>query len=120
ATVRERPPRDGGEDRRMKVLDHVLIDGEWVRSTGDALTLDNPWNGRAERRVVLGGVDQAEAALEAAARRRGPWGASEASDRIAALGALADELERDLDEIADVVTAEVGTPTPLSRSIQIG
>lgn len=104
----------------MKVLDQVLIDGEWVRSTGDALTLDNPWNGRAERRVVLGGVDQAEAALEAAARRRGPWGASEASDRIAALGALADELERDLDEIADVVTAEVGTPPPLSRSIQVG
>jgi aldehyde dehydrogenase (NAD+) len=62
-------------------------------------------------------VDPAVAAARAAA---GPWSALPREERAAHLTALRDLLAKHADELAGIITAEMGAPLAVARKVQVG
>ena len=95
----------------------MLIDGEWVGASDGALREStNPATGE-----VLGSYPQAtkadvDRALEAAQRGKKEWAALSHGERKQVILKAADLFDQHLDEIASMVTAEMGKPIGMARS----
>jgi aldehyde dehydrogenase (NAD+) len=105
----------------MKIFDKLYIDGSWVAPAGDE-TLDVvDSTTEAVFATIPAGVpadiDRAVAAAKAAFPA---WSETSAPERGKLLLRVSEELEARRDEIADVMTHEVGMPKPLSAAIQVG
>jgi acyl-CoA reductase-like NAD-dependent aldehyde dehydrogenase len=105
----------------MQVFDRLYIDGAWVPPAGTS-TLDViDATTEAVFAVIPDGepadIDRAVAAAKAAFPG---WSAQPAPERGKLLRRVAEALEARKDEIADVMTHEVGMPKPLSAVIQVG
>ncbi|MEU6646307.1 aldehyde dehydrogenase [Saccharomonospora sp. NPDC046836] len=101
--------------------DRLFVGGEWVEpATTDTLDVVSPYTEEVVATVPSGApadVDRAVAAARAAFDR-GPWPRMSLSERQEVLTRLAEQLEQRRDEIAALVTAEMGCPITLSRRIQ--
>jgi acyl-CoA reductase-like NAD-dependent aldehyde dehydrogenase len=105
----------------MQVRDALYVDGSWAGSSGretidviDATTED------VVGRVPSGTVDDIDRAVQAAARAFPAWSATPVAERARLLGLVADRLEARADEIAAVVSHEVGTTLAYSVDTQAG
>lgn len=97
------------------------VDGRFVEVDGAPVaTVANPAGGDDAGRVVVGGVEAADAAVAAARRAFDAWSEMAPERRLALLGAFADELDARADTMAQLITSEVGTPIKISRRIQVG
>jgi aldehyde dehydrogenase (NAD+)/betaine-aldehyde dehydrogenase len=97
-----------------------FIDGAWSAGDGAPFTSVEPSTGRALATWALATVDQADAAV-AAARRSfddGRWRRKTPAERAAVLRRIAELLEREHETLARLVTAEVGSPITLARTLQ--
>jgi len=101
--------------------DRLFIGGEWLPSAG-AETIDviNP-----ATEEVIGHAPHASAAdvdrAVAAAREafdHGDWPRLALEERVAALERIRDIYATRLDQVADVITAEMGSPRTFSRALQ--
>jgi len=90
------------------------VDGEWIGSPRDAVS--NPATGAVLGHVPRFGVDEASAAVDAAARAFGPWSRSLAKERAAPLRRWFDLLVEHRDDLASILTAEQGKPIAEARS----
>lgn len=91
----------------------MFIDGEWTESSdGGSRTLFNPATGEAIGQVAEGTSQDAERAIEAARRAfdEGPWAETTAQDRARLLLKLADEIEANGAELAEMETLSNGKP----------
>ena len=80
----------------------------------------NPATGAAIADVARGGPEEVDAAARAAkAALAGPWSRTSAADRADLLDRVADLLERDLDRLAAMESADTGKPVSLARRIDI-
>ncbi|HEY5332414.1 MAG TPA: aldehyde dehydrogenase family protein [Solirubrobacterales bacterium] len=89
----------------------LFIDNEWrPGSTGETLELVDPATERPFGRVSLAGEADIDAAVSAAraAFDDGPWPAMTVKERAAALVRLADELEKDIEPLTEVLIKETG------------
>ncbi len=105
----------------MKVYDKLFLDGEWVEPTGGGtLDVEDPSTGGLAGRVPLGTQPDMDRAVAAARQAfdKGPWSRMRPAERSQALGRLCDCLQARSSEIAETVTAEVGTPISLSTMVQ--
>jgi aldehyde dehydrogenase (NAD+) len=105
----------------MLTFDKLYIDGGWVEPAGDE-TLDviDSTSEDVFATIPAGipaDIDRAVAAAKAAFPG---WAETPAPERGKLLLRVAEELEARRDEIADVMTHEVGMPKPLSAAIQVG
>ena len=103
-------------DRRM------LIDGEWVESSGGAwIEVRNPATAELVGRVPAGTPADVDRAVAAArqAFRDGRWRAMYGPERVAVLHRLADLIDAHADELAEVETAQTGTAIKLRRDSDI-
>lgn len=102
----------------MKAHDGMYIDGEWRSATGpDVIEVVNPADEQVIGRVPAGTAEDVDHAVRAARAALPGWAATAPGERAARLAALRDVLAARKDEIAETVTAELGSPLKFSQNV---
>jgi acyl-CoA reductase-like NAD-dependent aldehyde dehydrogenase len=101
----------------------LLIGGEWVEGKKTFPTI-NPATGEVLTQVAEAGAAEVDAAVRAArkafeSRDKGAWSTMPASERGRILWRIADLLEQNLDEVAELETLDNGKPIFESRYIDM-
>ena len=91
------------------------IDGQFVTSAGDRITVINPATSEALSTVPETPVDQVETAVAAAKRSQPEWAKLPAVARAKQLHELADKIRAKDEELARVIVEEQGKTLPLAR-----
>ncbi|MFD5125236.1 aldehyde dehydrogenase [Streptomyces sp. NPDC058385] len=98
-----------------------FIGGEWVapRST-ETIEVINPFTGKPIANVPAGSVEDMDRAVAAARQAfdHGEWSRTTLQERMRVLRRLSELMGERTDDIASVVTDEMGCPITLSRSMQ--
>lgn len=94
----------------------LYINGEWRdAASGKTFDVKNPATGEVIATVAKGGTADTEAAIEAAQVAFGPWSRLTAKERYAYLKKTADILRARTEEIAVLITREMGKPVAEAR-----
>ncbi|GAA3240482.1 MULTISPECIES: aldehyde dehydrogenase family protein [unclassified Streptomyces] len=102
----------------MKAHDAIYIDGAWRPAAGqDVIEVVDPAEERVIATVPAGTALDIDTAVRAARAALPGWAATPPAERAARLTALRDSLEARKDEIAETVTAELGSPLPFSQAV---
>ncbi|MDQ0962908.1 aldehyde dehydrogenase (NAD+) [Streptomyces sp. B4I13] len=102
----------------MKAHDGIYLDGAWRPAAGqDVIEVLDPVDEQVIGRVPAGGADDVDAAVRAARAALPGWAATPPAERAARLSALRDVLAARKDEIAETVTAELGSPLAFSQAV---
>ena len=104
----------------MLVRDKIYINGTWVPSTGKGTldVIDSATEVFAT--IPEGTAEDVDKAVEAAAAAFPGWAATSREERAKLLTRIGEALGARTDEIAQVISHEVGMPMTLSGSIQVG
>ena len=101
--------------------DSLYINGEWVGATGEGvIEVVNPATEEVIGSVPVGSQADVDAAVMAARAAFPAWSATSSEERIAALNALSAAIKENTEELAQTITAEVGTPIGYSRMAMVG
>jgi aldehyde dehydrogenase (NAD+) len=105
----------------MDNRDKLYIDGAWVASTGTG-TLDviDSTTEEVLATVPEGTVEDIDRAVAAAHRAFPAWAETSVEERAKMLTRVQEALGTRMDELADMITHEVGMPLTLSGLIQVG
>ena len=87
----------------------ALIDGDWIASD-DSYPITNPATGAQIAHVASMTLAQAETAIESAHRAQPLWAAMTGKERAAILRRLYDLMVENADDLALILTAEMGKP----------
>ena len=87
----------------------ALINGEWVDSA-DTYAVSNPATGQVISQVAAMDIGRAERAIEAAHAAQPNWAAMTGKERAAILRRLHDLIVANADDLAIILTAEMGKP----------
>jgi len=100
----------------------LLIDGQWVDGAKKFDTI-NPATGEVLTQIAEGSSADVDRAVEAARRaledRNGPWRKLSASERGRLIWKLADLVEKNIDEFAELETLDNGKPIFESRYVDM-
>lgn len=97
------------------------INGGWLPAHGTALIeVDNPVDGSLVGAVPAGDAVDVDRAVAAARAAFAAWSATSMERRIAVIEALAALLDRDRDNLAAILTSEMGSPIAFARQAQVG
>ena len=98
-----------------------FLDGAWVPATGRApIAVINPATEEQFASVPAGEPEDVDRAVAAARAAFPAWAATPAASRAALLSAAADALEARTDEVARLISTEMGTPLSFSVAVQVG
>lgn len=121
---------DARQDQRLTASvrsylhrDHELILGDERRSarSGRTLPVTDPATGIVIAHVAAAGADDVDMAVSAArSALKGPWATMTPAERQRLLHRLADLIERDGEELAQLETINNGKSINLSRMIEVG
>lgn len=104
----------------MANYSRLFIDGAWQIPSGQGLAeVINPATEQVAGSVPLGDERDVERAVVAARRAFGSWSRTSSSVRAAYIRALVEQLQARADEMARVITAELGMPVQWCRSVQV-
>jgi betaine-aldehyde dehydrogenase len=105
----------------MDVRDKIYINGAWVPSTGKG-TLEVIDSGTEEVFATIpeGTAEDVDKAVQAAAAAFPAWAATSREERGKLLKRIGEALAARTDELATIISHEVGMPMTLSGSIQVG
>ena len=99
--------------------DHY-INGQWVPATGSSLLpVTNPATDEIIAEVGAGSADDVDRAVAAARAAFDSWAATPVSERARYLGAIAQGLTERADELAEVISSEMGSPLSFARAAQV-
>jgi aldehyde dehydrogenase (NAD+) len=119
--VTAQPERIASRPVPLQIRDRFYIGGSWREPAGDAvIEVTSPVDGSRLGSVPEGTPEDAEAAVRAAARAFPAWSRTTVADRVELLWALAARLRSRAEELAWLISAEVGSPIDFSRSQQVG
>ena len=105
----------------MLVRDKIYINGAWVPSTGKgSLEVIDSATEEVFATIPEGTPEDVDKAVEAAAAAFPGWAATSREERAKLLTRIGEALGARTDEIAQVISHEVGMPMTLSGSIQVG
>jgi aldehyde dehydrogenase (NAD+) len=97
----------------------LYIGGQWSKPASDAtIAVQSAVDGSIIGTVPDGTPGDVDRAVQAAVAAFPAWSARPGPERAAYCSAIADGLAARADEIAALITAEVGTPLRLSRALQ--
>jgi len=95
----------------------LYINGEWTEGhSGTFIQVENPATKEIFTQVPEGDVEDVECAVAAAVAAFPIWSQLTAEERAGYLDKIADFYEENVDEIADIITAELGAPKKMSRT----
>ncbi len=105
----------------MKAYDKLYIDGAWVAPSGKG-TLDviNSTTEAVMATIPEGDASDVDRAVKAAKAAFPAWSQTSVQDRAKFLSRINEGLTARADEIANIVSEEVGMPKMLSKLIQVG
>ncbi len=105
----------------MQVKDAFFVDGQWVSAAGRApIPVVNPATEEQIASVPAGTEEDLDRAVAAARRAFQGWASTSPDERAALLSAAADALEARTEEVAALITSEMGTPLGFSKAVQVG
>jgi acyl-CoA reductase-like NAD-dependent aldehyde dehydrogenase len=103
------------------VRDKLYIGGEWVEPAGDgSIEVVNPTTEEVIGRIPEGTVEDADRAVRAARAAFDSWSQTAPEERAALCAAIGEKLGERSEELAALITTELGMPIGLSRMIQAG
>jgi aldehyde dehydrogenase (NAD+) len=103
------------------VRDKLYIGGEWVEPAGEGtIEVVNPATGAAIARIPEGTPEDADRAVRAARAAFDSWAASSPYERAQLCASIGAKLAERGDELAGLISTELGMPITLSRMIQAG
>jgi phenylacetaldehyde dehydrogenase len=100
----------------------LLIDGEWVApADGKTFEVKNPADGSRLAEVSLGGARDIDRAVKAARKafETGPWRRMSGRERGRLLYKLADLIEQNLEELAQLESLDNGKPLAVARAADV-
>ena len=104
----------------MKDYRNFYIDGEWVRATeGKDHTIINPANEEPIATISLGNAADVDRAIFAANKAFDSFSVTSPSERQALLHRIIDVYQARSEEMANIITLEMGAPISLSRKAQV-
>ncbi|MEU3780867.1 aldehyde dehydrogenase family protein [Streptomyces sp900129855] len=102
----------------MKAHDGIYLDGAWrPAASQDVIEVVDPAAEQVIARVPAAGAEDVDAAVRAARAALPAWAATAPAERAARLAGLRDALAARKDEIAETVTAELGSPLAFSQAV---
>ena len=105
----------------MMRRDSLYINGEWVEANGDGvIEVVNPATEETIGSVPVGSQSDVDAAVTAARDAFTSWSMSSIEERIEVLNKLSAAIKDNTEELAQTITAEVGTPIGYSRMAMVG
>jgi aldehyde dehydrogenase (NAD+) len=108
-------------DAAVTVKDTFFIGGQWVPANGRApIPVVDPASEEQIASVPAGEAEDVDRAVAAARAAFASWSATPADERSRLLAAAADALEARTDEIARLISSEMGTPLSFSVAVQVG
>ena len=97
----------------------IFVGGDWIASQSDSFTgVRDPPTGELVGRTPSGVPEDVDVAVAAARAAFESWAATPAAERIALLDRVRDALRERNDEIADLISDEMGAPRAFSRGAQ--
>ena len=103
------------------VRDRLYIGGEWVEPAGDGtIPVVNPTTGATIATIPEGTPEDADRAVRAARAAFESWSAVSPYERAGLCAAIGAKLAERGDELAALISTELGMPLTLSRMIQAG
>jgi succinate-semialdehyde dehydrogenase/glutarate-semialdehyde dehydrogenase len=96
-----------------------LVDGEHVAANRGATGLQEPATGDAVARIVYGGPEEVDAAVESAARSLALWRGTPFEERGRMLRRLASLIYERAGEIARLITSEQGKPQAEALTLEV-
>ncbi len=101
----------------------LLIDGKWSEGTGKSFDTFNPATGEVLTQIAEGGVSGVNQAVAAARKAfddvSGPWRKMSASERGKVLWRMADLIDKNIEELAELETLNNGKPIFESRYVDM-
>jgi aldehyde dehydrogenase (NAD+) len=98
-----------------------FIGGDWVPALGRApIPVIDPATEEPIASVPAGTEEDIDRAVGAAKAAFAAWSGTPADERARVLAAAADALEARTDEIASMISSEMGTPLAFSKAVQVG
>src|SRR6202789_453094 len=105
----------------MLVRDKIYINGAWVPSTGKGtLEVIDSATEEVFATIPEGTAEDVDKAVQAAAAAFPAWSATSREERAKVLVRIGEALSARTDEIAAIISHEVGMPMTLSGAIQVG
>ena len=105
----------------MMRRDSLYINGEWVEANGDGvIEVVNPATEETIGSVPVGSQSDVDAAVIAARDAFPAWSSSSIEERMEILNKLSAAIKDNTEELAQTITAEVGTPIGYSRMAMVG
>ena len=95
------------------------VGGKWQHGSTETLDVTSPTTGAVLGSVGIAVAADVDAAVAAARAAQPGWSRTSPADRGAALGRLADALSARKSELADLTTAEIGSPRSWSTFGQV-
>lgn len=103
----------------MKIFDKLYIDGQFVSAEGCMLDVINPADESIAGRAPLASPDDVDRAIQAARRAFGSWSSTSAQERANYIRKLVAELTNRREQMAELITAEMGSPLWFSQEVQV-
>jgi aldehyde dehydrogenase (NAD+) len=105
----------------MHAFEKFYINGEWVAPSGTGtIEVTNPTTEQVCGSVPSGDGADVDAAVAAAKAAFPAWAATPAAERSAFIGQLTAKLDENKEEIAALISEELGMPVGWSIAIQVG
>ncbi len=121
--INPQQPSTAGAIKFLQTKEHkLLIDGQWVNSTsGEFIDTKDPATDSIIGRIPRGTVSDVDAAVSAArcAFKSQEWAGKTPSERAVLLNRLADLIEANIDELAELETLDQGKPLFVGRWAEI-
>lgn len=104
----------------MNVHDTHYIGGVWRASTSTEFSpVVNPATGEEITRVIAGTPNDVDAAVAAAAAAAPGWSQTPVEDRAKLLSVVAEGITERLEDIAGLLSGEIGAPIGFARAVQV-
>ena len=105
----------------MEARKELYVGGRWTApQSGGEIPVHDSRTAEVMGSVPRGGAAEVEQAVAAARDAFGAWSVSSVEERVKALTGIADGLESRTDQLADLMSREVGTPIATSKRVQVG
>ena len=104
----------------MKEFNQFYINGEWVNSSGNELIdIENPSTEKVIGTIAAGTKEDIDLAVQSAKIAFNTFGFSSKEERIAILESIIKNYEESSDELAQIISEEMGAPLWLSKVAQV-
>ncbi|MBD50952.1 MAG: aldehyde dehydrogenase family protein [Euryarchaeota archaeon] len=105
----------------MHDREEIYINGKWIKAKGtEKINVINPSTEEIIGTIPVGNLEDIDYAIKSAKEAFTNWSKSEIGDRIEILNSLSASLKDRSEEIAQIITSEVGTPIGYSRTAMVG